>query len=306
MPSEVWRACPTCEERGYHLFLEKGHLSLVQCNGCGMIYTNPIDAALVSGEFYDQLANPFYLSPDKLQSDYAPVRFERELRLFRRFCKKGRVLDVGCSTGAFLYQLQHRFGNDYEVQGIDVVGPALDYAEQQGVPVLRESFLKIEFPEKTFSAVTFWAVMEHLANPHQFLSKAASILAPGGFCFILVPNFTSLAVRVLGKKYRYIFPQHVNYFTPSTLKRFTSREFGFEIVYRGSTHFNPLVIYQDWKGKGEFVSDENRARLLKKTTGYKQNPLFRPAKVALKGTEAVLNWFKLADNIVIVLQKTVT
>jgi hypothetical protein len=80
-----------------------------------MVYANPVDEKLVTGEYYDQLANPFYLSPNKLESDYSPVRFERELKLFRRFCRRGSVFDVGCSTGAFLYQLKTRFPGDYEV-----------------------------------------------------------------------------------------------------------------------------------------------------------------------------------------------
>src|SRR5260370_26587915 len=42
--------------------------------------------------------------------------------------------------------------------------------------------------------------------------------------FILVPNMASLAVRLLGTKYRYIFAEHLNYFTPRTLGQFAGRE----------------------------------------------------------------------------------
>jgi len=214
------------------------------------------------------------------------------------------VLDVGCSTGAFLFQLKTMFPTDYDVTGVDVVGPALDYAEKQGVHVLRESYLKKDFQGRTFAAVTFWAVLEHLLNPRAFLAKTVSLLSPGGFCFVLVPNFQSLAVRLLGAKYRYIFPQHLNYFTGSTLKRLVEAYPEFQIVYAGSTHFNPIVILQDFRGRGQFVSDEERAELLKRTTGYKQNPLLKPFKLALAGVEALLGGLNLADNIVLVLQKT--
>ena len=44
------------------------------------------------------------------------------------------------------------------------------------------------FAEKQFDAVTFWAVLEHLLEPKQFLEKAWSILKPDGLCFVLVPN----------------------------------------------------------------------------------------------------------------------
>jgi 2-polyprenyl-3-methyl-5-hydroxy-6-metoxy-1,4-benzoquinol methylase len=297
------RACPVCESEPYTTLLRKGVLQLVRCDKCSMIYANPISESLVTGQFYDQLANPFYLSPDKLQSDYAPVRFHRELKLFRRFCPKGRVLDVGCSTGAFLAQLQRRFASDYGVLGIDVAGPALNYAEGQGIPVLRESYLTAGLENGHFKAVTFWAVLEHLPNPRAFLSKTVSILEPGGVCFILVPNFQSLAVRLLGAKYRYILPQHVNYFTSATLARLVEQESGFRIVYTGSSHFNPLVILQDLKGRAQPVSDENRASLLKRTTSYKQNPALKPIKIVLAAVEGMLAGLNLADNIGMVLQK---
>jgi 2-polyprenyl-3-methyl-5-hydroxy-6-metoxy-1,4-benzoquinol methylase len=268
-----------------------------------MVFANPIDQGWVTGLFYDRLAVPFYLSADKVESDYSPVRFARELRLFRKFCQQGRVLDVGCSTGAFLFQLKARFGADYDLTGIDVAGPALDYAEQKGVHVLRESFLSIGIAEERFSAVTFWAVIEHLADPGDFLIKAASLLQPLGFCFILVPNLRSLAVSMLGVKYRYIFPQHLNYFTSSTLRRLAACAPNLRIIYSGSTHFNPLVIWQDWKGNGTFVPDEARAKLLKRTTDLKQNPALKPVKFALACAEAALGRLNLADNIVLILQK---
>ncbi len=297
------RSCPVCGEAGSTALFTKATLRLVRCRGCGMIYADPIGEELANGEYYDRLANPFYLSPAKLAGDYSPVRFERERKLFRRFHPGGRVLDVGCSTGGFLHQLQRQLGTGAKVLGIDVSGPALDHAEGNGIPVLRQPFLTAEFTGEAFSSVTFWAVMEHLANPREFLSKAASILKPRGLCFILVPNFQSLAVRLLGSKYRYIFPQHINYFTPATLRGLVATEPRFRIVHLGSTHFNPLVIWQDWKGRGDFVADQDRAELLRRTTAYKQNPMLKPVRLGLQATEWVLGGLRLADNLVVVLEK---
>lgn len=296
------RSCPVCASDTHAEVLAKNDLRLVRCCSCAMVYASPVEAAMVTGAFYDQLAAPFYLSPDKLESDYAPVRFERELKLFRRFCSSGRVLDVGCSTGAFLAQLRRRFAMDYEALGIDVAGPALDYAESQGVAAVRESYLTATFGGKPFDAITFWAVLEHLADPRAFLSQTASILKPGGSCFILVPNFRSLAVRLLGAKYRYILPQHVNYFTPATLARLVEKEPRLRVVCSGSSHFNPLVILQDWKRRGKQATDKERASLLKRTTRCKQNAAFKPVKMALAALETALGELNLADNIFMVLQ----
>ena len=289
-------------ERGEPHFA-KGSLRVVRCSRCGMLFANPVEAQYVEGAFYDRLAAPYYLSPDKLESDYAPVRFARELRLFRRFCRGGSVLDAGCSTGAFLHQLTNRFPGDHTTLGADVAGPALDYAESRGVPVLRKPFLEHDFAGQQFDAVTFWAVLEHLAEPRKFLARAAALLKPGGHCFVLVPNMNSLAARMLGTRYRYVMDEHLNYFTAGTLRRFVAPERAFTIAALKSTHFNPVVLWQDWRGRAQRVPDAERARLLKRTTGWKQNPLLIPVQWIYGGAERFLGRFRLADNLVIVLRR---
>lgn len=298
----IWRKCPVCGTGRGESHFEKGALRVVRCPRCGILFANPVEAGFVQGAFYDRLATPYYLSPDKLGSDYTPARFARELRLFRRFCPGGSVLDVGCSTGAFLHLLGNRFPGDYATLGTDIVGPALDHAESRGVPVLRTPFLEHDFGAQRFDAVTFWAVLEHLAEPQKFLARAATVLKPGAHCFVLVPNMNSLAVRCLGTRYRYIMDEHLNYFTAETLRRLVAQERAFAIAALKSTHFNPVVLWQDWRGGEQRVPDEERARLLKRTTGWKQNPLLAPIKWVYAGVEGILGQFRLADNLVIVLR----
>jgi 2-polyprenyl-3-methyl-5-hydroxy-6-metoxy-1,4-benzoquinol methylase len=293
------RRCPVCDGATASPALTKAELKLVGCNVCAMVFANPVPREFETGDFYDH-SGAYYLSEDKLKSDYSPVRFARELRLFRRYCKAGRVLDVGCSTGGFLHSLKTRYAGRYEVMGTDVAGPALDHAESKGIAVRRGNFLEERF-EGEFDAVTFWAVVEHLVHPRAFLQKAESVLKPGGYCFVLVPNFESLATRILGAKYRYILPQHVNYFTFKTLGTLCSRVFEVERIT--STHFNPLVILQDRRGGEVGVGESDRATLLKKTTAMKQNPALYPVRAAYRGAEWLLGRWMLADNLIAVLRK---
>lgn len=295
------RACPVCGQSDAAAFLQKGDLLLVRCRQCTMIYANPVPAEFASGQYYDRAGADYYLSPAKLESDYAPVRFARELRLFRRHCPAGAVLDVGCSSGAFLFQLNQCFPGSYRVLGTDVSGPPLDYAEKRGIPVIRCNFLEQDFGDRKFDAVTFWAVLEHLLAPADFLAKAASVLQPRGLCFILVPNMRSLAARLLGARYRYLYPQHLNYFTRATLTKLVEPRFS--VIQCRSTHFNPIVLWQDWRGGGRDISNPERAQLLQRTTAYKQNPLLLPLKALYALTETALATLHLADNLAVVLRK---
>lgn len=268
-----------------------------------MAFARPVPAELADGRFYNERGASFYLSPAKLESDFAPVRFARELRLFREFCLRGNVLDVGCSTGAFLHNLRTRWPADYTVLGNDVTEAALAHAESRGLPVRRGSLLDLDFGGERFDAVTFWAVLEHLVEPRRFLSRAAELLRPGGHCFVLVPNLDSLAVRWLGARYRYVMPDHVNYFSRRTLTSLVATEPRFEPVTLRSTHFNPVVIWQDWRAAPERVPDAERAALLKHTTAWKQSRALAVAHPFYAAAEWALGSLFLADNLVAVLRR---
>ena len=302
LESAISRACPLCGKNATLPFWRKAQLQVVRCEDCSMVFVSPVPEEFVSGAFYDRQS--FYLSSDKLQSDYAPIRFARELRIFRRFCKSGRILDVGCSTGAFLFQLRKRWPADYQVLGTDVAGQPLDYAESQGIPVNRTPFLGWSSESGPFDTICFWAVLEHLAAPELFLSQAAKLLRPGGHCFILVPNLRSLAIRLLGPKYRYVMPDHLNYFDAHTLAKQVRQSGCFEVVAQGTSHFNPVVIWTDWKrGIAARVDDAERARLLRQTTALKQSRMLGPVRIAYSMVESVLSAAGLADNLWLVARK---
>jgi hypothetical protein len=111
----------------------------------------------------------------------------------------------------------------------------------------------------------------------------------------------SLSARALGARYRYVYPQHLNYFTKANLAKLVEAQFS--VIECGSTHFNPIVIWQDWRGGSKEVSNRQRAQLLQRTTAYKQNPLLGPLKVLYSLTERALRALNLADNLVVVLRK---
>lgn len=299
--SVIERSCPACRESRSIERWVKADTRFVQCESCGMVYVTEVPISFVNGEFYEDRTESFYLSEDKLQSDYDPIRFQREWKLFRRWVPSGRILDVGCSTGGFLRGLP-LFGS-YDLTGLDVSQGALNMAERQGIHVIREPFLEWEPSGPRFGAITFWAVLEHVEKPDAFLHKAASLLQPDGICILLVPNLHSLAIRCLGSRYRYIMAEHLNYFSARALRRMVHRIGGWEVEEVTSMHFNPVVLIKDALRPRSEVPDAERAQLLKKTNRLKKSPLLTPLKVVYNGLESVLTGLLAADNLVAVLRR---
>lgn len=63
--------------------------------------------------------------------------------------------------------------------------------------------------------------LEHDIRPRDILNEAHRVLKKDGLLLIKVPNYGSLNRRLVGKKWcGFRFPEHVNYFTPRTLRRF--------------------------------------------------------------------------------------
>jgi len=274
---------------------------MVQCDGCGMVYANPVDADYVTGQFYEDRTDSFYLSEDKLRSDYDPIRFQREWRLFRRWVPAGRVLDVGCSTGGFLRGLKAQ-GN-YEVVGQDVSQGALEQAAREGIPVIREPFLGIDASTAGYDAITFWAVLEHVFDPAAFLQQAGRLIRPGGICIVLVPNLHSLAIRLLGSRYRYVMGEHLNYFSARAFRSMSDRLGDWEILQVTSMHFNPVVLLQDALRPRQEVPDAERAGLLKRTNRWKRSSWLGPLRWAYARVEDLLKGLGAADNLVVVLRR---
>jgi 2-polyprenyl-3-methyl-5-hydroxy-6-metoxy-1,4-benzoquinol methylase len=279
--------------------MRKEDFRLVECQECGMVYANPVAEEFANASFYNDSATEYYLSPDKLAADFSPVRYAREIAFFREHCLTGKILDVGCSTGGFLYSLNQRYPGNYEIFGMDASLGALKVAESRGIRVPGPDFLQGSFKGIRFDAITFWAVLEHLIDPRAYLDRAAELLVPGGTCFALVPNFHALAVRILGQKYRYILPQHVNYFTRSTLRQLVGSRF--QILQLTTSHFNPMVILQDFRQKRGFVPDEQRALLLARTNRWKQSGTL--LRGGYKLCEALMVKFGWADNLICALRK---
>jgi 2-polyprenyl-3-methyl-5-hydroxy-6-metoxy-1,4-benzoquinol methylase len=279
---------------------------VVRCAECSMCFANPIQAALLDGRYYHQAGADYYTSPAKLRGDFSPVRFRREMRWFRRYCPQGRVLDVGCNTGAFLHQLQALYPADYSVMGIDVSGPALNHAASLGLRVKALPLDHPELDETSFDAITFWAVLEHVGDPGLLLTQAAHRLINGGHIFVLVPNVQSLAIRLLGARYRYVLPEHINYFSALTLRLLARTVPSLRVMKVCSTHFNPVVIWQDATCSQKEVPSAERARLMLRTNDLKEKRgvVARLLQRAYACNEALLRGMGLADNLLMVLRKS--
>jgi SAM-dependent methyltransferase len=145
---------------------------------------------------------------------------ERYAALVRRFVPTGRpldLLDVGTSNNPFpnvMAALGHR------VTVMDYVRPpelADEVAFIAGHLGDDASFAPLA---GRFDAVTSWAVMEHVPDPHRSAAQLASAVRPGGHLVVSSPEHgTALTRHALGRSGWFFPPEHLHLISPVAMDR---------------------------------------------------------------------------------------
>lgn len=118
-----------------------------------------------------------------------------------------RVLDIGCG-GGLVSEPMRRLGAD--MVSVDAseanIKTAITHAEQGGLDIdFRAGTVEalIETGEAPFDVVLNLEVVEHVADPSQFLRDCASLVKPGGLMIVATLNRTAkaFALAIVGAEY---------------------------------------------------------------------------------------------------------
>jgi len=187
-------SCPVCGvDARYRVVATRWGVRIVKCVVCGLAFANPQPAASDLERYYE----PAYFEKNAakfLQFPLPPeveLRFARYLRELRSTCPAGRVLDVGCGTGAFLTVCR---AEGYHVEGIELSPYASRLGrERLGLDIHTGRLEEMEAPVP-FDVITMWDFLEHTSEPVTILRAARRLLAKGGHLLMTVPNVGSGSV----------------------------------------------------------------------------------------------------------------
>lgn len=128
----------------------------------------------------------------------------------------GRLLDVGCGSGAYGASLI-RLG--WQVDGIEPNADAAARARQHGLNVQAVPIEAATLPAASYQVITLWHVLEHLDNPVQALQLLRPSLRDDGLLMVEVPNRAGWGAALTGEYwYHWDLPRHRLHFTPASLR----------------------------------------------------------------------------------------
>jgi SAM-dependent methyltransferase len=196
--------------------------AVVQCQDCGLCFTNPRPTPESITRFYPDAYKPHDLPRNRRSSrGWTSWRWRKtkagQERKVLAWHGEGRLLDFGCGGGSYL-QRMHRQG--WQVTGLDASSRAVQRIRSGlGLHALTGSLPHPGLEDGSFDVITMWQSLEHVHRPLEVLRAAYRLLVPGGKLIVSVPNIDSLPFRWFGQAwYALDLPRHLTHFAPWTLR----------------------------------------------------------------------------------------
>jgi ubiquinone/menaquinone biosynthesis C-methylase UbiE len=231
--------CPLCDGDNTKVLFRRKDLThrvsgiefpVVRCTMCGMVYVNPRPTkeaihSYYPTEFYEIMNKETVLEQKRSQLE---AKFE-----LVKHIDAGKLLDVGCNKGDFLYFMQ---GKGWFVKGVEFSSKPPNMFRQD---IFYGELNEANYPDNSFDLVTIWAVLEHVYDPLRTLKEVNRVLLPGGTIVLLVTNFNSLPARFMRHD---DIPRHTTLFSKRTIAEMLMLA-GFEVrkyvfsqnIFSGST-----------------------------------------------------------------------
>ena len=155
--------------------------------------------------------------------------------------KNLKVLDAGCGEGHLIEKMHsvHRYNKYY---GVDITEIALKKAKKRCpyADFYNMDLLRLKFKNETFDVVACSEVLEHIYKYDKAINELKRILKREGYLIITFPNETNWIIsRFLLMRKPIKVPDHVNSFTPSTIKK----HIGLEEVKKENLPFRQLPFF---------------------------------------------------------------
>jgi 2-polyprenyl-3-methyl-5-hydroxy-6-metoxy-1,4-benzoquinol methylase len=160
------------------------------------------------------------------------------------------VLDIGCGWGELLENLMLSLPADMRQRcaphGVEISRELSRLSDQKLRPFggrcvhapAHEGIVR--FGKDYFDVIVMASYLEHESQPLAVLESSRTSLRPGGAILVKVPNFASFNRMLRGARWcGFRWPEHVNYFTPKTLKAMAHKA-GLKVLRMTALDRNPL------------------------------------------------------------------
>lgn len=129
--------------------------------------------------------------------------------------RSGKLLDVGCGDGFFLYIIQQM--SDFEIYGVEPGMEGVKEARKFGLKLKQGDIHSVSVPDNYFDVIMMKGVLEHTPHPLKDLEKAYRILVPGGEIILGgLPNINNWYTKIFKTKTELFYDRHHTFIPEDT------------------------------------------------------------------------------------------
>ena len=231
--------CPVCGASDYRQLSSDDRYEMgvtsCGCNHCGLIFINPRPTKKELDAFYSGVYRTYYESIDKPTEEYVKAGpYQTRAAYVVDKLKKVidvdldlKVLDIGCAEGTLLKTIKSEYP-DAQLFGLEPDSNFAEYARNSTNATIEVGdFQTLQDGDmyRDFDLETVTHVLEHILDPKEFLRMIGSIMKPGAYLYVEVPNIND--DRAIGIDNVHI--GHVIYLSPANF-RYLLVISGFEII----------------------------------------------------------------------------
>lgn len=258
----IWQAnhlsCPVCSGCRYRELFKlvkskcnpkRPEDTFVKCDNCGLVYVNPrilFPLEQITGNSQENSK----IDLDRTTNDrLSCYELQEDLERIKSYKSTGKLLDIGCATGAFLH-LASKAG--YNTKGVEPVIEQAAYARKRYDLDVIQGYIgdprqSINLPDEEFDVVVMLAVIEHVLDVHDVIRAASRCLRHGGILYLTTPDVSSFLAHLKGSNWSmYHICWHHQFFNYNTLQSLL-KDHGLRILekwgtYRGSPNFSKRLF----------------------------------------------------------------
>jgi SAM-dependent methyltransferase len=239
--------CPYCQSRS-DLALQYADQRMTICASCRAWFVWPPPTAAAVLEHYGQNVHGMPAGLRAWRSDTIQAKaYERIARRIAHLAASKKVktiVDVGAGALELTVSLAREFPGarveawDLFADGLDRPIP-VDVADRVLLRPIDLNQLDETSPRDIFDVVACVAVIEHVLDPIALLRLLRSIIAPGGFAYVVAPEVTSFLHRLLRSRWPYYHPdEHVTLPSLESIQRAVSLLGGPSQLRRTNMHYS--------------------------------------------------------------------
>lgn len=222
--------CPLCGNNHLLLLAKQVRFGnpadVYQCQECELVFLDQ-NSYHFPTDFYQSQYHQTYIThvePDAFNPEayYEKMKKANKIwadKFLSMLTGQEVVLDVGCSTGHFIDLVKHKTKRIY---GHELNHKEIEFCKNVLKLDVSDQPLEERFQQERFDYITLIYVLEHIAQPREFLTSLAKLLKPDGKFVILVPNVQDALVNF------YVIPEfisfyycieHLFYYSPKTISQ---------------------------------------------------------------------------------------